>query len=338
MAAGYKFVSWNRTKIIYDLALFAGVILYLSSYYLVSAGFDLSTEQTTAESAIVRGLGTCAFVMLTIVLSIGPLARLSPRFKPLLYNRRHFGVTTFTVAALHGLSVIFLYHGFADGNPLVAIFTEDADYASLNSFPYEALGVTALLVLFLMAITSHDFWLNTLSATFWKALHMLVYIAYALLVFHIVIGALQNYKPGIYLYFASASAIIVAGLHLLSGLKEYKADRGFHMTDKAEWIKVGKISAIPDERAIIVPVPNAERVAVFRDRDHIHAVSNVCPHQNGPLGEGRIVNGCIVCPWHGYEYDPVSGKSPPPFTEEVATYETRLEGDDIWLRLTPNSA
>ena len=39
--------------------------------------------------------------MLTMILSIGPLARLDRRFLPLLYNRRHFGVLTFLVAALH---------------------------------------------------------------------------------------------------------------------------------------------------------------------------------------------------------------------------------------------
>ena len=49
----------------------------------------------------IRAFGTCAFVMLTAILWIGPLARLDRRFLPLLYNRRHFGVLTFLVALVH---------------------------------------------------------------------------------------------------------------------------------------------------------------------------------------------------------------------------------------------
>ena len=43
------------------------------------------------------------------------------------------------------------------------------------------------------------------------------------------------------------------------------------------------------------------------------------------LGEGRIVDGCITCPWHGYQYRLADGCAPPPFTEKLATYRVRLE-------------
>jgi nitrite reductase/ring-hydroxylating ferredoxin subunit len=65
-------------------------------------------------------------------------------------------------------------------------------------------------------------------------------------------------------------------------------------------------------------------VAVFRYDGRISAVSNVCQHQNGPLGEGRILDGCITCPWHGFQYDPADGASPPPFTEKVPTFRVRV--------------
>ena len=45
----------------------------------------------------------------------------------------------------------------------------------------------------------------------------------------------------------------------------------------------------------------------------IFALSNVCRHQGGPLGEGRILAGCLTCPWHGYQYHVEDGCSPPPF-------------------------
>ena len=63
---------------------------------------------------------------------------------------------------------------------------------------------------------------------------------------------------------------------------------------------------------------------MFRDGTQIGALTNVCAHQNGPIGEGRIINGCVTCPWHGYEYRLEDGCAPPPFTEKLATYRVRL--------------
>ena len=63
---------------------------------------------------------------------------------------------------------------------------------------------------------------------------------------------------------------------------------------------------------------------MFRDGSQIGALTNLCAHQNGPLGEGRIINGCVTCPWHGYEYRLEDGCAPPPFTEKLATYRVRL--------------
>ncbi len=64
-------------------------------------------------------------------------------------------------------------------------------------------------------------------------------------------------------------------------------------------------------------------------------MSNVCQHQNGPLGEGKIVSGCIVCPWHGYEYRPESGASPPPFTEKVPTFAVQVVDGRVLVDPTP---
>jgi pyruvate oxidase len=40
------------------------------------------------------------------------------------------------------------------------------------------------------------------------------------------------------------------------------------------------------------------------------ALDNHCPHQGGPLGEGSIENGLLRYPWHGFDYDPLTGQSP----------------------------
>jgi sulfoxide reductase heme-binding subunit YedZ len=80
-----------------------------------------------------------------------------------------------------------------------------------------------------------------------------------------------------------------------------------------------------------------ERVAVVRHTGGISCVSNVCRHQGGPLGEGRIVDGCLTCPWHGYQYLPESGSSPPPFTEKIPTYRVRVVGGRVQVHRTANA-
>jgi nitrite reductase/ring-hydroxylating ferredoxin subunit len=66
------------------------------------------------------------------------------------------------------------------------------------------------------------------------------------------------------------------------------------------------------------------RIAVFRGGDEIGAPTNLRARQNGPLGQGRITNGCVTCPRHGYPYRLAGGCAPPSFTERLATYRVRL--------------
>jgi nitrite reductase/ring-hydroxylating ferredoxin subunit len=97
------------------------------------------------------------------------------------------------------------------------------------------------------------------------------------------------------------------------------------------WMEIGDPEAIADGRAKIVMLDNGEKVAVFRHGDKLSALTNACAHQNGPLGEGRIVDGCVTCPWHGFQYRPEDGCAPAPFTEKVATYRLKLDSDRLYL-------
>ena len=127
------------------------------------------------------------------------------------------------------------------------------------------------------------------------------------------------------------SVIAVAGLHLVAGRIERQKDRNTaesasESTAEAPWVVAGQVDDIADGRGIVVALEDGERVAVFRYGDRLSALANVCAHQNGPLGEGRIVDGYVTCPWHGFQYRPSDGCSPPPFTEKAATYRLKLDG------------
>ncbi len=336
MGLSYQAVGWNRQKAIYDGTAGTLVVAYLICF--VATGFVVRPE-ATLETLLIRALGSCAFLMLHVVLCIGPLCRLDRRWLPLLYNRRHLGVMTFTVAALHGLFSLFQFHALGDVDPLTSLFTSNRRFGSLAHFPFELLGVASLVVLFLMAATSHDFWLRNLTAPVWKLLHMSVYLAWALLVLHVALGVLQAETHPLWTVAVAAGVAIVLGLHLLAAVREMPRDVEYEpqAVDREAWMKLCEAESIPDGRARIFSVGN-ERVAVFRYGERISALSNLCQHQNGPLGEGCVRNGLVVCPWHGYEYDPASGASPAPFHERVPTFRTEVRDGMVWLDPVPLAA
>ena len=332
MSVQYGAISWNRQKKVYDVTVVSLLVLYVAVFVGVGAW---QNPNATAETLLIRALGTAAFLLLNAVLCIGPLSRLDRRFLPLLYNRRHLGVTTFLMGLAHGGFALFQFHALGNASPLVSLFVSNPRYGSITDFPFQALGFFALIVLFLMAATSHDFWLRNLSAPTWKRLHMLVYVAYGLLVAHLTLGALQSETSPV---LASALIIGVAtvlSLHLAAALREKRIDEARHQVVDEGFVEVCKVERIPEKCATIVTL-SGERVAVFRYDGKVSAISNVCQHQNGPLGEGRIIDGCVTCPWHGYQYRPESGAAPPPFKEKIPTFQVKVVEGSVFVHPRPN--
>ncbi|MEL6369533.1 MAG: Rieske 2Fe-2S domain-containing protein [Pseudomonadota bacterium] len=339
MGHQYQAVQWNGNKVVYDLFVLASIVAFIAIFMIV--GLQPHSSGHTADPVVlmIRALGTTAFMMLTIVLSIGPLARLSRRFVPMLYNRRHLGVLTFLVASAHfGLALLW-YHGGGGLNPLVSLFVSNQPGDPFPGLPFELFGLAALVILFLMAATSHDFWLNNLSAPVWKALHMGVYVAYGALLLHVAYGALITERVSLYPPLAIGGFAIVALLHIVTGVREWGRDNGMKRTQSkasTEWVRIGPWADIPDQRAVIAPLPKGDRVAVFRDDQKVFAVQNACRHQNGPLGEGCLKDGLVTCPWHGWQYRPDDGVSPPPFTEKISTFDVKLEDGIVFVSTKPN--
>lgn len=296
--------------------------------------FGLNAKVADPAILIMRALGACAIVLLHIILAIGPLARLSDRFKPLLYNRRHFGVITAVIALLHGGFALMWYHGFGTINPIASAIGGYGNYGVAIEFPFESLGFIALVILLIMAATSHDFWLTRLSPPIWKTLHMSVYFAYAALIGHVALGTAQ-FDKGMGLIWALAiGATLISGLHIVAMLKGRKLDTKMDMN--RDWINVGDPMSIPLNKAVTVTPPEGERIAIFRQEKGVSAIVAVCSHQNGPLGEGCIRDGLITCPWHGFQFDPETGAAPAPFTDRVQTHEVRIERGDVWVNAVPD--
>lgn len=342
MSVAYRAVGWNRHKVRYDAAVCACVLLFVGVFMAVTLLRD-STATMSPPIALLRALGACAILMLHVTLAIGPMHRLWPITAPLLYNRRHLGVATCCVGFLHAALALVWYHGFGTLLPPVSLLASNPHTGSLALFPFELFGVLALVVLLLMAATSHDFWLRNLSPGVWKTLHMLVYIAYAALVMHVALGVIQLEKSPAFPAMLALGGVLLTILHVAAGLKESRADAPLNET--SGWIDAGDVGSIPEGRAKVVCAPASEgphprpgeRIALFKHEGKLCAVGNVCAHQGGPLGEGRIINGCITCPWHGYQYLPGTGESPPPFKEKVPTYEVRVTAGRVMVNVSPKN-
>ncbi len=332
MSVQYGAISWNRQKKVYDLTLVSLLALYFAVFVGVGAWRNPSA---TAETLLIRAFGTAAFLLLNVVLCIGPLARLDRRFLPLLYNRRHLGVTTFLLGLAHGGFALFQFHALGNANPLVSLFISNPRYGTVADFPFQALGFFALIILFLMAATSHDFWLRNLSAPMWKRLHMLVYVAYALLVAHVTLGALQTETNPVLAAALIVGVAAVLSLHLAAAFREKRVDWARHEAVEEGFVEVCEVDRIAEKCATVISL-SGERVAVFRYDGKVSAISNACQHQNGPLGEGRIIDGCVTCPWHGYQYQPESGAAPPPFKEKIPTFRVKIVKGSVFVDPRPN--
>jgi len=339
VSAGFRAIQWNAHKRFYDALVLVGILIYLAGFSLLAPRLLPSDHPVTPEIVRTRALGSCGLLMLTLILAIGPLARLDRRFLPLLYNRRHFGVLTCLIGLAHAWSAIDWYHGQGRLPPLVSLLVGNANYNSFLGFPFELLGVAALVILIVMAVTSHDFWLTFLTPPVWKAIHMAVYAAFGLLVLHVALGVMQAERSPIVPILLGGAVLLLGLLHSQAARRERAVDDKAAAADTTGWLLVGTIEdlrmSLPDGQARIVVPQRGERIAVFRNGQTLSAITNVCAHQNGPLGEGRIIDGCVTCPWHGFQFRPEDGCAPAPFTDKIATYRLKCEAGSVLVDPRP---
>jgi methionine sulfoxide reductase heme-binding subunit len=326
MSVRYVTVQWTRFKLVYDavalLAIGAFVMLFQHAARSHLAGNDQLSEPVRQ----MRAFGAASFLLLTLILCIGPLARLHRSFTALLYNRRHLGVMMALLGLWHAYTVLGHYHAYSSVPKLASLLSFDAAFTR-SSWPFQLAGACALLILLLMAATSHDFWQRFLGPTVWKSMHMLVYLAYALAVLHVAFGPLQVEVSPIWSGVFFGSVMLVVALHLMAARVSQRPDRA-----APQWVELagtryldaGLAHALPEGRAQPLVVPGAERIAIVRHEDRVSALHGVCAHQGGPLYEGRVVDGCLTCPWHGWQYRPNDGCAPPPFVERIPTYPIRI--------------
>jgi len=96
----------------------------------------------------------------------------------------------------------------------------------------------------------------------------------------------------------------------------------------ATFVRVAKASDLPPgERRVVVV--QGHPVALFNVDGRFYAVSHVCLHRGGPIGEGMLDDTVVTCPNHGWEYDVRTGANLANPMARLRTFEVRIEGDDV---------
>ena len=76
----------------------------------------------------------------------------------------------------------------------------------------------------------------------------------------------------------------------------------------SEWVRLCGAAEAPVEGKLVQADAAGKEICLANVEGMLRAVDNLCPHRQGPLAEGWIENGEVVCPWHGWSFDPATGK------------------------------
>lgn len=94
--------------------------------------------------------------------------------------------------------------------------------------------------------------------------------------------------------------------------------------------RVASLDDLPQIGGIAVEV-GEKRIALLRFEGEVFALDETCPHRGGPLHEGTLDRGVVVCPWHQWQFDLKTGCSPVNPLSRVRVYAVRIEGGDVFL-------
>ncbi|NIM48873.1 MAG: Rieske 2Fe-2S domain-containing protein [Gemmatimonadales bacterium] len=104
---------------------------------------------------------------------------------------------------------------------------------------------------------------------------------------------------------------------------------------EAGFEKVAAIDDVPDSMPFSVQLTSGEDICLVKVNGEIFAFEDRCTHAEFPMSDGELVDDYIIeCGLHGAQFDVRTGEAVElPATEELVTYEVKLQGGDVWLRV-----
>ena len=101
----------------------------------------------------------------------------------------------------------------------------------------------------------------------------------------------------------------------------------------SDFIKLTSQSELPPEGEAREFSLGDRVICVANVNGTVSAMDNVCLHRGGPLGEGMIENGKVVCPWHGWQWDPKTGQAGHNADARLAVYPLKIENGDVLIEM-----
>jgi nitrite reductase/ring-hydroxylating ferredoxin subunit len=116
--------------------------------------------------------------------------------------------------------------------------------------------------------------------------------------------------------------------------RKIEQDTKTDMTPPAEhvWVRAAKVAEFLPGGAKVLDLEGIA-LAVFNVGGQIHVLPNECPHQGGPLGQGKLEGATVTCPLHQWQFDVTTGKGLSVSGAQLRRYETRIEGEDLFIRI-----
>ena len=101
----------------------------------------------------------------------------------------------------------------------------------------------------------------------------------------------------------------------------------------SEWVDVGAVEALQARSVQTVRAGQRTLALTFHD-GRFGALASTCNHAGGPLGEGTLDDGYVVCPWHYWKFHHATGKGEPGYEEDaVPAYPVRVQDGRVWVDL-----
>jgi nitrite reductase (NADH) small subunit len=98
-------------------------------------------------------------------------------------------------------------------------------------------------------------------------------------------------------------------------------------------VTVARAEDIPPPGAVTHVSAGEEEIALANVDGELYAVQGHCLHLQGPLGQGRLEDSVLTCPWHGWQYDVKSGLNEFDHAIQLRTYEVRVEDGDVKVEI-----
>ena len=101
----------------------------------------------------------------------------------------------------------------------------------------------------------------------------------------------------------------------------------------SEWLKLCNRAELPAEGNAKEFSAAGATLCVAMIHGKPLALDNVCPHHGGPLAEGTIEGGKVICPWHQWEFDLATGAASDGSDTKAVSYALRLDGDNVLVQI-----